>query len=72
MKDLRSVEYSYRNFRSYADDSDSDMATFIAIGDDDVWPAKKPLYAYLVEEGEERFLLVEYPESNIHWLEPKY
>jgi hypothetical protein len=26
----------------------------------------------LITEGKDRFLVVEYPDSDIHWMEPKY
>ena len=53
-------------------DGDGDSAHYIAIGDGDEWPSKKPLRSRLVTKGEDRFLLVEYPDSEIHWMEPKY
>ena len=51
---------------------DNDIAHYLAIGDEDDWPSRKPLRSFLVTKGKDRFLLVEYPESNIHWMEPRY
>lgn len=48
------------------------IATYLAIGDGDEWPSGGPLKARLITKGEDRFLLVEYPDSKIRWTEPKY
>lgn len=51
----------------------SRIAQFLAIGEDDEWPAgKKPLRSRLIRSGKDTFLLVEYPSSNVHWMEPAY
>lgn len=50
----------------------NDTATILAIGEGDEWPSDGPLRAFMVEEGKDRFLLVENPSSEIHWMEPKY
>jgi hypothetical protein len=47
-------------------------ATILAIGEGDKWPSKAPLRTYVVTNGNDRFLLVEHPASEIHWMEPKY
>lgn len=51
---------------------DSDTAHYVAIGTGDEWPSKMTLKARLVTQGEDSFLLVEYPESKIRWMEPKH
>jgi len=51
---------------------EDDTATIIAIGEGDEWPSEKPLRALMVTKDKDRFLLVEYPDSEIHWMEPKY
>jgi hypothetical protein len=51
---------------------DADITNYLAIGDGDEWPSRKPLRSLLITKGEDRFLLVEYPDSEIHWMEPKY
>ena len=53
-------------------DADNETANYLAIGDGDEWPSRKPLKSYLVTKGKDRFLLVEYPDSDIHWMEPRY
>jgi hypothetical protein len=53
-------------------DGDNDTTDYLAIGDDDDWPARKALRSLLVKKGKDRFLLVEYPDSEVHWMEPKY
>jgi len=61
-------------FRYFRMDSegDTDITHYLAIGDDDDWPSKKPLRSRLIKKGKDRFLVVEYPDSEIHWMEPKY
>ena len=58
--------------RFFRMDSDGDVAQYIAIGDNDEWPSRKPLRSRLITKGKDRFLLVEDPDSKIHWMEPKY
>lgn len=53
-------------------DAHGDVAHYLAIGEDDEWPSRKPLNSRLVTKGKDRFLLIEYPDSKIHWMEPKY
>jgi hypothetical protein len=53
-------------------DGAGDTTHYLAIGPDDEWPSKKPLRSRLVSRGKDRFLLVEHPDSEIHWMEPKY
>ena len=44
----------------------------MAVADPDwEWPVDWPLNTYLVRKGSSRFLIVELPESGIHWMEPK-
>jgi hypothetical protein len=57
------------NFRF---DDDGEIAHYLAIGDGEEWPSKEPLKSRLITKGEDRFLLVEYPDSDIHWMEPRY
>lgn len=45
---------------------------YLAIGDEDVWPSRSPRRSRMVMKDKDRFLLVEYPESEIHWMEPKF
>jgi hypothetical protein len=45
---------------------------YLAVGETDRWPMEKPLRSYLVNKGDDRFLIVEDPESTVHWLEPKF
>jgi hypothetical protein len=51
---------------------DSRIANYIAIGEGDEWPTKEPLRSNLVREGNDRFLPVEWPGSNVNWMEPRY
>jgi hypothetical protein len=53
-------------------DMDNHIAVFVAAGEDDEWPTRHPLNSLLVTKGKDKFLLVEYPDSEIHWMEPKY
>ena len=53
-------------------DNNEDTTHYLAIGEGDEWPSRKPLRSRLVTKGKDRFLLVEYPDSHIHWMEPKY
>jgi len=48
------------------------VAHYLAIGNDDVWPSEWPLKSRLVVIGDDRFLLFEDPDSTVHWMEPKY
>ena len=70
LKALGRMPY-FRDFRM-DDDENSDITNYLAIGDDDEWPVKKPLRSRLVTKGKDRFLIVEDPDSQIHWMEPKY
>lgn len=54
------------------DEGDGDTAHYLAIGEDDDWPSRKPLKSLLVRKGKDRFLLVEDPDSEVHWMEPKW
>jgi hypothetical protein len=47
-------------------------AHYLALGKDEVWPTRWPLKARLVTIGNDRILIIEDPESKIHWLEPNY
>ena len=58
--------------RPYRMGDDGDTTHFITIGEGEEWPTRKPLRSLLVIKGKDRFLLVEYPDSDIHWMEPKY
>lgn len=53
-------------------DPDEDITYFLAIGENDQWPSRDPLRSRLITKGTNRFLLVLYPNSRIHWMEPKY
>jgi len=60
------------DYFSSMDAEDKDITIYLAIGDNDIWPSHKPLKSYLITKGKDRFLVVEYPDSKIHWMEPKY
>lgn len=59
-------------FHYFSTDGGNDITTYLAIGDGDDWPSEKPLKSRLVTKGKDRFLVVEYPDSEIHWMEPKF
>jgi hypothetical protein len=59
-------------FGYFSIDGDGDTTHYLAIGDEDEWPTKRPLRSRLITKGKDRFLLIEYPDSEIHWMEPKY
>ena len=44
---------------------------YFAIGKDDDWPFSFPLKSRVVKKGTDQFWIVEDPESEIHWMEPK-
>jgi hypothetical protein len=48
------------------------LANYVAVADNDYWPSEYALKSRLVTKGKDRFLLVEYPDSDVHWMEPKY
>lgn len=56
----------------FREDEDSPIATILAVGEDGQWPSDRLLKSRLVRKGKDRFLLVEDPESEVHWMEPKY
>lgn len=62
----------FQNYFVQSEFDDGENTHFLSIGDDDEWPARKPLRSRLITKGKDRFLLVEYPDSKIHWMEPKY
>jgi hypothetical protein len=51
---------------------DDHFANYLTIGPDEVWPWDRPMKAYLVVKGDDRFLLVEDPDSKIKWMEPRF
>ena len=53
-------------------EGDGDIAHYLAIGDDEIWPSRRPLKSLMVKKGKDRFLIIEHPDSQIHWMEPKY
>lgn len=59
-------------FYYFSMDKGNDITNYLAIGDGDEWPSQTPLKSCLVTSGKDRFLLVEYPDSDIHWMEPRY
>lgn len=67
---LSALGHMAPNFLRIAGEGTS--AHYIAIGDGDEWPSRKPLRAHLITKEKDRFLLVEYPASDIHWMEPKH
>jgi hypothetical protein len=61
-----------RYFNYLSGNADNEITDYLAIGDGDEWPSHKPLKSYLVTKGKDRFLLVEYPDSDVRWMEPRY
>jgi hypothetical protein len=59
-------------FDYFSTDGGNDITNYLAIGDGDDWPSEKPLKSRLVTKGKDRFLVVEYPGSEVHWMEPKF
>jgi hypothetical protein len=53
-------------------DEASQLTNFVAVANGDDWPVEHPLKSRLVARGKDRFLLVEYPDSDVRWMEPKY
>jgi hypothetical protein len=51
---------------------DDCVAKYLTIAQGEEWPATRPLRSYLVTKGEDQFLIVEDPDSTIHWMEPRY
>lgn len=45
------------------------ITNYVTISTGDEWP--RPLKSLLVTKGEDHFLVVEYPNSDIHWMEPR-
>lgn len=68
LKALSNMPYFYY----FSMDADNETADYLAIGDGDVWPSDKPLKSYLVTKGKDHFLVVEHPNSDVHWMEPRY
>jgi hypothetical protein len=66
---LRGIHDS--NYYSLGPSYDTEYANYLAVGNVDDWPAEEPLRSHLVTDGKDRFLLVEDPDSKIHWMEPK-
>ena len=60
-------------FRGHDDKkADKSWTTYVGVaGPHAEWPRRKPLLSYLVSEGSDKFLLVEVPNSGIHWMEPR-
>ena len=48
------------------------VAKYLTIAPGEEWPSKGPLKSYLVTKGEDQFLIVEDPDSTVHWMEPRY
>lgn len=64
-----------RSSRQWFSVNDDEFANYLAVGEEDrwpTWPGYHPLKALLIKAGEDRFLLVEYPDSHIYWTEPRY
>lgn len=59
-------------FHYFSMDGNNDITNYFAIGEGDDWPSEKPLKSCLIIKGKDRFLLVESPDSAIHWMEPEY
>ena len=60
------------HFTYYKMSGEGDIANYLTIGEGDEWPSKTPLKTRFITKGNDRFLLVEYPGSDIHWMEPRY
>lgn len=71
LRALARVPPYFSYFRMHTQ-GDNDITHYLAIGENDEWPGKRPLKSRLITKGKDRFLVVEYPESTIHWMEPKY
>ena len=70
LKALSRMPY-FSYFRMHGE-GDNDITHYLAIGEGDEWPSKNPLRSRLITKGKDRFLVVEDPDSTIHWMEPKY
>jgi hypothetical protein len=60
------------HFPYFSLDGDGDTTHYLAVSDGEAWPFKKALRSRLITKGTDRFLLVENPESDVHWMEPKF
>ena len=70
-KNRAAVESLHRFAQGFSIDGNH-TANYLGIGPGDRWPSQKPLRARLISEGEDRFLLVEDPDSTILWMQPEY
>jgi len=52
-------------------DPNSNIANYLTIGEEG-WPSGRPLKSRLITKGKDSFLVVEDPDSQIHWMEPRY
>jgi hypothetical protein len=59
-------------FYCFSMGTNNKITNYLAIGDGEEWPSERPLKSRLVTKGEDRFLVVENPDSELHWMEPKY
>lgn len=59
-------------FASIEADATEHIANYLSIGPGDVWPWRWPMKSYCVVKGDDRFWLVEDPNSTVHWMEPRF
>lgn len=58
--------------RYYYIEESSFETHYLAINPNDIWPFKGFAKARIFNVDDSHFILVEYPESDIHWAEPKF
>jgi hypothetical protein len=63
----RSPSFYRSNSKSYGG-----ITHYLSVDEEDNWPSTRMLTTRLVKKGKDRFLLIEYPDSDIHWMEPIY
>ena len=65
--------HGQHGFKLIDQSCDPEITHYLTIGEGEEWPvARRPLRSLLVKSGKDQFLLVEYPDSKVHWLEPRY
>jgi hypothetical protein len=51
---------------------DNGITNYLTISDGDEWPSGGALKSIVVIKGNDHFIVVESPDSQINWMEPKY
>jgi hypothetical protein len=59
-------------FAFFSSDGAYGTANYLTVGADERWPSKHSLRSLLVKEDDDSFLLIECPDSSIHWMRPEY